>query len=53
MLLAEPQVLFLGLLWHQTGDLTAPVVAAMIAAGVDFWTLWNKTHGPGSSEAQQ
>jgi hypothetical protein len=35
-LLATLEVLFLGTLWHFTGDFTAPLVAGLASAAVDF-----------------
>lgn len=34
--LAAIEVAYLGVMWHETGDLAAPIVAALAAAAVDF-----------------
>lgn len=37
--------MYLGLLWHQTGDLAAPLVAALAGSSVDFSYLWRYSNG--------
>lgn len=37
--LAVIEVAYLGLLWHETGDLAAPLAAALAAGCVDFWYI--------------
>ena len=37
-----PQIVFLGLLWRLTGDLSAPAAAATAGAAVDTWHMHNR-----------
>jgi len=36
---ALPQIVFLGLLWKLTGDLSTPAAAALSGAAVDTWHM--------------
>jgi len=36
------EVFYLGLLWLETGDLTAPMMAALAITAVDFWNIHHK-----------
>ena len=36
------QVIFLGMLWRATGNLAAPLTAALLANAVDFACVWRR-----------
>lgn len=46
------EMLWLGLLWYGTGDLTAPLVAALAASAVDYVNLWKRGCGSGKTMHQ-
>jgi len=45
--LLAAQVVYVSLLWRFTGDLTAPVVAALAAGATDYWHKWQIVAGRG------
>ncbi|KAG7670447.1 hypothetical protein Ndes2526A_g00201 [Nannochloris sp. 'desiccata'] len=51
-LLATLEVLFLGTLWHGTGDFTAPLVAGLASAAVDFAGIKRSMLSPPQSPTQ-
>ena len=48
---ARLQILYLGLVWHATGDLAAPAAAMLAASSIDTWQLYSavNTKRPGRS----
>lgn len=38
-ILAAVEVAYLGVMWQETGDLAAPIVAALAASAVDFYHI--------------
>ncbi len=44
------QVIFLGMLWRATGNLAAPLTAALLANAVDFACVWRRMNSAKESQ---
>lgn len=47
--LLAAQILYLGLVWHATGDLAAPTATALAASCVDTWEIYSSVNKPPGS----